>query len=163
MGDQGNRGAAIDRLLRRALEAGAGAQPGVCPDPDVIAAYLEGGLSGHEREEFERHAASCERCLATLAAVAEIGPLPGTGEAPERARPWWRGVWPWLAPLTAAATAAVVYVAVRPVPLPGPASTAPVVTERLAEADAPAAGREDRLISVKSQNNLQRRPPRRPR
>jgi len=36
----------------------------ICPSDNEIAAYLDGGLLGREREVFERHLTGCPDCLA---------------------------------------------------------------------------------------------------
>ena len=139
-----NRADAVDRLLGQALTREAGAPAGACPEPEVVAAYVEGGLTPLERQAFESHASTCERCLATLAALPEI-PSGLPGGAPEaEARPWWRAYWPWLVPLTAMATAALVYVAVSPVAPPSlsPQATISDGSGAGAQAEATAAAPE---------------------
>lgn len=118
MTDQAHREAAIERLLRRALDVSTDAPAGPCPEPDVMAAYLESGLHDPERSAFEAHASTCRRCLESLAVLAELEPLPALEAEPAPARSWWRTLWPWMAPLAAAATVAVVYVAVKPASAP---------------------------------------------
>ncbi|HEX4915465.1 MAG TPA: zf-HC2 domain-containing protein, partial [Vicinamibacterales bacterium] len=59
-----------------------------CLEPEVLAAYVDHGLSLAERARVERHLASCPQCTALLAGVvrtvAEIAPaLPHTAEPAE--------------------------------------------------------------------------------
>src|SRR5687768_18146673 len=69
-----------------------------CLEPEVLAAYVDHGLSLAERARVEEHLASCPQCTALLAGVvrtvAEIEPvLPqavATAEASPRAS--WRAV-----------------------------------------------------------------------
>jgi hypothetical protein len=64
-------------------------------------------LLPHEREAAEAHAAGCDRCLAVLAATAQTTP-----EGSESA--WWQSLLRarWLVPVTAAAAALTLWVAV---------------------------------------------------
>src|SRR5215204_1669983 len=41
-----------------------------CPEPEVLAAYVERGLSLSERARVETHLASCPQCIALVAGVA---------------------------------------------------------------------------------------------
>jgi hypothetical protein len=109
-----------------------------------MAAYLEGGLSAAERSAFEAHASTCERCLATLAVLAELPPAAAAGPSADASRRWWHGAWPWLAPLSALATAAVIYVAIGPA-IPRLGSPGPTVTDQPPPqmASAPAAVEAD--------------------
>jgi hypothetical protein len=110
----------------RATLAGPGDD---CPDASEVAAFVEGRLEGAERECFERHTASCQRCLRLLGTLARVDEkVVAAAEEPARARrAWWR----WLVPATVAATAAGVYLLVQP---PPPAEHA--------GAEAPAYSRE---------------------
>ncbi|MDP2391269.1 MAG: zf-HC2 domain-containing protein, partial [Acidobacteriota bacterium] len=40
-----------------------------CPEPEVLAAYVDRGLSLAERARVDRHLASCPQCLALVAGV----------------------------------------------------------------------------------------------
>src|SRR3954464_10030485 len=92
------------RLLREALrEDAATASSAACLDADTLAAWSDGALSAVDRAAAESHAAGCARCQAMLAAMAITAP-------PAPARNWWRaGTYKWLAPLAAAAAAAVLW------------------------------------------------------
>ena len=84
-----------------------------CLDAETLAAWVDGGLPAVERAAAEAHAADCARCQALLAAMIRTEPENAAVES------WWRKVpsLRWLAPLTAAAAAALLWVAVdRPAP-----------------------------------------------
>jgi hypothetical protein len=72
----------------------------------MIAALAEGTLPARERSGAEAHVADCGRCQAVLAALARTMP-------PVVPRAWWRQpAFVWLAPLTAAAAALIIWTAV---------------------------------------------------
>jgi hypothetical protein len=140
-----DRDAAMDRLLRAELGREPAATPEACPPADHLAAYLERALSERERETVEDHLAGCARCQDALAALSS---MPETGAAvdvaPAAGTSWWRqGLGRWLVPLTVAATAAFVYVAVRPDEGPRPAAQRDQVAAS-ARAEIPPAGAESR-------------------
>jgi hypothetical protein len=97
----------IDHLLSDTLGARAAATPPTpCLDAETAAAFVDETLSAHERSGAEAHAADCARCQAVLAALARTTP-------PAVARAWWRRpAIAWLAPLTVAATAVIIWVTV---------------------------------------------------
>lgn len=105
----------MEQVLAAALHAAPGA-PDACPAAGDLAAFLEGGLSGSERDAIERHATACDRCQQTLAIIGSSLP-PTAADSPA-----WRA-WltverlGWLVP-AAAATAVVLYIAVTPVIAP---------------------------------------------
>jgi hypothetical protein len=109
------RDAAFERLLRRTLTGGSAADAGACPDADTLAAFSDAELPPDERVIVEAHAAVCDRCRATLAAMVRAYPA---AEGPVIAgwRRWLTGGRVrWLVPV--AGTAAVclaAYVALRP-------------------------------------------------
>ena len=83
-----------------------------CLDAETLAAWADGGLNKQSAAAVELHVSTCDRCAAVLAALGRTAPaLP--------ARHAWsaRGMWRWLVPLTAAATAVAIWVVVpdRPV------------------------------------------------
>jgi hypothetical protein len=97
----------MDKLLRDALRARAGGPPAApCLDALTIAAMADGTLPARERSKAEAHVADCARCQAVLAALARTMP-------PAVPVVWWRRpAFVWLAPLTAAAAALLVWTAV---------------------------------------------------
>ena len=120
----------INRLLREALEErAAAAAPTGCLDAETAAAFADDTLSAHERSGAEAHVADCARCQALLAALARTMP-------PAVTRAWWRRpAIAWLAPLTVAAAAAIVWVGI-----PRRAHVAPVAQS--ARAAAPSVETE---------------------
>ena len=122
-----------DRLLRRALhgDASSDATP-ECVDPETLAAWLDGSLSGDNLAGAEQHASGCARCQAMLASMARTAP-------PMDSRPWWRMLTArWLVPFAAAATALGLWVAVDGERDAPPAAVRPPQVERM-ELPAPAA------------------------
>lgn len=122
-----------DRLLRRALygDATSDATP-ECVDPETLAAWMDGSLSGDRLAGAERHASSCARCQAMLASMARTAPS-------VEPRPWWQMLTArWLVPFAAAATALVLWVAVDRERAAPPAAVRPPQVERM-EAPNPAA------------------------
>ena len=107
-----------------------------CLDAETLAAWIDGGLSGAALEDVRSHVADCARCQSLVGAMARTG----TAVAPplrERSPRWWLA---WVVPLTAAATALAIWVAVpRQANVPAaapPAATAPAANE------PPATARE---------------------
>jgi hypothetical protein len=101
--------ASLDRLLAGTLKAREGAAPaGACLDAETLAAWADQALDARERAMAEAHAADCGRCQALLAAMIRTAP-PAVAAAPSW---WWMPALGWLVPLTAAATALAIWVAV---------------------------------------------------
>jgi hypothetical protein len=120
-----DRDRAVDDALRRS-RAGQSrpmdtAPSAECLDPETLALWVEDGLTAAERAVAERHVADCSRCQATLAALVKTAPVR------ERRRSWWQvSRVAWMAPLTAAAAALVIWIAVPSAPpSPPPAQPAP--------------------------------------
>jgi hypothetical protein len=103
------RDRSIERLLRQSLptrQDGRVKEP--CLDAETLAAWLDGGLSGAPLETAQAHVADCGRCQAlvgTLARINSVVPPVDLGRAERR----WL---PWLVPLTAAAAAVALWIAV---------------------------------------------------
>jgi hypothetical protein len=74
-----------------------------CPDPELLAAFVDGGLQSVERDRIERHAASCSGCAQILAVVAASEPL-AAQHGRTAGRSGWRAL-RWAVPV---ATAVVV-------------------------------------------------------
>lgn len=53
-------------------------KPCAAPDPNVIAAYVEGGLLKVERRRFEEHLADCRLCR-QAAVFASVPPRTSSG------------------------------------------------------------------------------------
>ena len=88
----------MDGLLRRKLARGEDSA-GVCPEPDILAAYFERSLNDDEIERHELHFSRCARCREQLAAMARSSaPAGARAEVSSSASPWaWLGDWRWLA------------------------------------------------------------------
>src|SRR5258708_2674480 len=117
-----DRDASVDRLLAGALNArGGAAADGACLDAETLAAWADGALDARERATAEAHAADCARCQALVAAMVRTLPL-------ETAKsPWRFPALGWLVPLTAAATALAIWVAVpKPAPVQVSKTASPV-------------------------------------
>src|SRR5262245_23602977 len=95
------------RQLRTSAEAGP---VGACLDPDVVAAWLDGGLSPDEVAAAEAHASTCARCQSLLAAVVRTEP---TQAVPEPRWSWVRAL-RWAVPLTAAGAAVAIWIGMTP-------------------------------------------------
>lgn len=101
-----------------------------CLDAETLGAWAEGALDASRVSALELHAADCPRCMGMLAAIARTTPA----AAPPKPS-WAPGhLLRWLVPLTAAATAIAIWVAVpdRPVtpvsqvqPVPAPQRSEP--------------------------------------
>jgi photosynthesis system II assembly factor YCF48-like protein len=101
-----DRDQAIDRLLRQSLKTPPTSATDACLDAETVAAWADGGLSGEALEVAQLHVADCARCQVMVAGVvraAAKAPLPDP--SPRR----WLA---WLVPLTAAAAAVAIWVAV---------------------------------------------------
>jgi hypothetical protein len=149
------RDPSMDRLLRRALqpEPGAAVTP-QCVDPETLAAWADGSLSGEALADAEQHAAGCARCQAMLAAMARTVPeitIP----------PRWQVLTArWLVPFAAAAIVLAVWVGVgrqRPETAPvrsvrsGPAAAAEVrPAPELTDAPSLRSPETDPLPSLRS-------------
>ena len=107
------RDADMDRLLRGVLGDPAAKPAPDCPSAGDLAAYCEHTLSGAESQAMETHLAACERCQHTLALFATMPAGPEVEVDPRAS--WWRAGWKrWLVPISALATAVVLYVALGP-------------------------------------------------
>ncbi len=98
------RDRAVETLLRsRGLHAAGDA----CLEPETLAAWVDGGLSGDQAAKAESHVADCARCQAFLATLVKTAALVPASE------PWWRRRWGVgiLVPLAAGAAAIALWVA----------------------------------------------------
>jgi hypothetical protein len=104
-----------DRTIERLLKGGAAGRNDEleavsaddCLDAETLAAYAEGTLTLDGRRSADHHLAGCARCQMVLAEIARTAPETAGDTAPRR----WR-VGAWLVPLTAAAAAIAIWVAV---------------------------------------------------
>ena len=128
------RDQAVDQLLRQSLRTTPlGEVTDSCLDAETLAAWVDGTLPRVALEGAEVHVADCARCQSLLAAMARTDAAVAHPE-PERAGRRWLG---WLVPLTAAAAAAVLWIAV---PRQTSAPLAPVtdIQERAADTNTQA-------------------------
>jgi hypothetical protein len=103
----------FERLLARTERQPKG-PANLCPDPGVLAAYLDATLSPAERTAIEGHVADCARCALQLATVVRLEDESGQPQHAPASR--WRPALAWLVPAATAALVAAIYVA-----LPAPA------------------------------------------
>ena len=103
-----DKDASVDRLLAGALKGRADVAPeGACLDAETLAAWADEALDARERAIAEAHAADCARCQALLAAMVKTMPAPSAAKSLFRKPSLW-----WLVPMTSAATALVIWLAV---------------------------------------------------
>jgi hypothetical protein len=140
---QSDRDQSVDRLLRRAMRAGAvPAASDRCLDAETAGAWVDGTLPADAAGRAEAHASTCARCQAMLAVLVRASP-----PAP-RAASWWRRRWfiAGLVPLTAGAAAIAIWIAIpREATRIAPASgqvDAQRPADSPAQPSAPAAQRE---------------------
>jgi hypothetical protein len=113
-----DRDQAIERLLRQSLKTPPTGATDGCLDAETLAAWADGGLSGEALEMAQLHAADCARCQAMVAGVVHAA---ASAPAPAPALRRWLA---WLVPLTAAAAAVAIWVAVPRGPGTAPQSVA---------------------------------------
>jgi len=102
--NQRDRDTWLETMLRRSPVTSSD----VCPDAEALAAWTNGTLRVNEADAVELHASSCSRCMAVLAAMERTAPA-----TPTTRHGWMPGsLFRWLVPLTAAATAVAIWIAV---------------------------------------------------
>lgn len=132
----------FDRVLRAAARRAR--TVGVCPDPGMLASYLDNGLTSDERASVEAHAADCPYCqqhLSLLGAVSVERPDPEIAAA----RPWLVR-WGWLVPVATAVLVVAVWTR-TPAPVDAPAQ---FPQREAAPAVVPAPGPPPAADSVSS-------------
>jgi Putative zinc-finger len=98
----------FENLLAR-TERRDGAPAGVCPDAEVLAAYLDATLTPTERADVDAHTADCARCALQLATLVRLEDVSGTPQhAPVRR--WWPRL-AWMVPAATAVLVGAVYLA----------------------------------------------------
>jgi hypothetical protein len=108
--EPGDRDALVDRWLRRGHTVPPDADvTAACLDGETIAAWVDGGLSGHALQQAQDHAAGCARCQTLLGAFARAEGLAQQAKPERPSRPWLT----WLVPLTAAAAVVLTLVISR--------------------------------------------------
>jgi hypothetical protein len=155
-----DRDKALERLLRQSLKTSRASAPESCLDPETLAVWAEGGLTGDELEAAQSHVADCARCQASLAALVQTSAFDNVNSVADASEHTRRRWFAWIVPLTAAAAAIAIWVAVPR----GPA-TPPQVAEvqsqpaqlKATEAAASAPGlqspptkKEEQVLAAKS-------------
>jgi hypothetical protein len=125
-----------------------------CLDAETLAAWVDGGLSGAELQVVQAHVADCARCQALVGAMARTDSAVPPSEAPHRSRRWLA----WAVPLTAAATAVLIWTT-----MPRNSVTPATVTSESArpaaeEPPAPEVVAEPQLIPEKSEAAAESKP-----
>lgn len=105
MKDSNKNGARYERL-GRILAMASGMEPSVgqCPTPEQLAALMDRGLAGSERDTVLGHLAGCERCRETLITAVRLSAADETGKATQG----WR--FGFLVPYAAAAVVLIAVV-----------------------------------------------------
>lgn len=165
------------RLLAEALKApvksAGNFASSACPDPELLAAYADRGLTEEEAARWESHFADCSRCQKIIAvlvasddelteaeversgnlAAASMGASAARKPAEENAEAWWRSiwrrptVWRWLVPAAGLASAVGLWFALHQAPSRETLSAQKITAT--AEAPQNAAG----AASTKSDEN----------
>ena len=139
---------AVERLLKRSLGAHSAAGDEVCPDPDLLAAYTDGGLSRSDALQVERHASSCAMCTQILALVVQAEPAPSIA-SPGGILAAWR-MWRWAIPVATLTTVAGLwFVSTRPPVVRD--NTAPNVGVQVAEPAREVAQEEPKIAAAPPQ------------
>jgi hypothetical protein len=139
-------------LLRRALASPPGApgsDRGACPDPEILAAYVERALDADEAARYNLHFSQCARCREQLAAMVRSGEFAGAADV-RRARPsvaGWNWDWRWLAPATAMVLFVAVVALFRPPHHPAEQTSRPLVAINQ-PTPAPAAPPADMIAKL---------------
>lgn len=143
MNGPNDRDQALERLLRQSLKTSRASATESCLDPEILAVWAEGGLSGDELEAAQAHVAECARCQASLAALVHTSSIEGVTAASAQSKQTPRRLFAWLVPLTAAAAAIAIWIAVPRGPAVQP-QVAEVQTQsaplKATEVPTPAAG-----------------------
>ncbi len=135
----------LPALLRLAGGGSARRAP-ACPDEEVLAGLVEGGVSEERRREVEAHLADCRDCLAQLGlltrlarAEADLPPVPARWlDAARGPRRSGARSWRWAVPAAAGLLVALGLV-LRPEPPGGPRPAPEVRAEPAAVANPAAA------------------------
>jgi hypothetical protein len=106
MGAEHDRDKWLERLLGRRPSRSATRPSDVCLDAETLAAWADMSLTAKALAAAEMHASNCSRCMALLAAIGRTAP-PAVTESRSRG-----GLFRWLVPLAAAATAVAIWVAI---------------------------------------------------
>ena len=130
----------FDRVVRAAARRARAV--GVCPEPEVLASYLDHGLTSEERAVVDAHAADCLRCqqhLSLLGAVSVERPDPDAVASRH-----WLVRWGWMVPVATAVLLVAVWTR-TPAPVEAPGQfpqreVAPAVVPSPEPAPSPRGG-----------------------
>ena len=109
-----------------------------CLDAETLAAWVDGGLGKDELRMVETHVAGCARCQALVGAMARTEAAVPPAETQRAPRRWLA----WVVPLTAAATALVIWAVV-----PRNTTTITPVATEAARPASPAASQPEVVVS----------------
>jgi hypothetical protein len=145
-----HREQSVERLLPGSFGVPSDGMTAECLDAETIAALADGGLSGPAFDVAQKHIADCERCqsvLGTLVRVGAIAPVPVP--EPRHATRWLA----WAVPLTAAAAALAIWIAVPGAPTPAAPPEKQATRDAAPPAEtvvppSPPAGRESSTASA---------------
>jgi hypothetical protein len=131
-----------------------------CLDAETLAAWVDGGLKGAALEDVRSHVAGCDRCQMLLGAMGRTRAAVPSPE-PERSPRRWLA---WAVPLTAAATAIAIWIAVpkpssAPVPSPAAVSVAPPAASPSLDTLTSATAKEQAASAQVSRDAKQGAPP----
>jgi len=124
--DERDKEKAMAAMLRQKSAWPSAPASDVCPDPSILAAYIDRALSATEVERWETHFSLCARCQEQIAFMARSEPAKGAAAARAR-KPAssWLFDWRFLAPVGTAGAVLLVAVVLRESNLrtAGPAET----------------------------------------
>jgi hypothetical protein len=114
------------------------AQHGIHPDPDVLSAFAEGALAGHERLACLDHLAACPQCreIVWLTQATEATEASPAHEPKPEPAPFWKR---WLTPVPILSTAAIAALAVASVVIYRHQTPPAPQPELMAKVEAPPA------------------------
>ena len=144
------RDRSIERLLRQSRAAPQeGGITDSCLDAETLAAMIDGGLSGPALNAARSHVADCARCQSLVGRLAQVDSVAPAAEHKHAVR-WWLA---WAVPLTAAAAAVALWVAVpnrHGAPLPQATEAQRQAAEPSAQQPAARADRPEAPASGKT-------------
>ena len=130
----------VDTAIRKALSGIKSDPKGHCPDDNIVAAYLEGGLSSPERLHFEDHASTCLNCQELVALSTKLLDPEVTRDSPAKTSPsrvrkvFFRFPLPALALLLVAVAIGIIFREERDSPKQPEAKSAPSLSASLEQA-----------------------------
>lgn len=126
----------LETLLGRGLRQTTASEP--CPEPEILAAFVERNLSKPEAHRLEHHLAACGRCQAQM--VVMVRSFEPAEPSPKVAGDQWLLNWRWLAPLAAAAMVVLAVWVVDPEPVRESSKPRNSLTPTVAPVPGPGTG-----------------------